>query len=204
MISPLAILGLAVSSGLCNRDHLGHNYDRDDGDYGGVILEQSYYIDTGTEQYYDVAYNEIADTPSEMGQLEVEELKLTLADPVEDNKLNLSSLSSEDYFDTESLDGNFTDIQLDDYYDYNATLDDIQELFQNETEDEIVVPVAEIISIAPVEFDESPLNVTFEAVGEVQLGDNTTVSLDSQDITVAVIQKVKVGFLLLKHDWIHF
>ena len=203
MISPLAILALAVSSGLCNRDHLGHNYDRDDGDYGGVILEQSYYIDTGTEQYYDVAYNEIADTPSEMGQLELEELKLTLADPVEDNKLNLS-LSSEDYFDTESLDGNFTDIQLDDYYDYNATLDDIQELFQNETEDEIVVPVAEIISIAPVEFDESPLNVTFEAVGEVQLGDNTTVSLDEQDITVAVIQKVKVGVLLLKHDWIHF
>ena len=204
MIWPLAILVLAVSSGLCNRDHLGHNYDRDDGDYGGVILEQSYYIDTGTEQYYDVAYNEIADTPSEMGQLELEELKLTLADPVEDNKLNLSSLSSEDYFDTESLDGNFTDIQLDDYYDYNATLDDIQELFQNDTEDEIVVPVAEIISIAPVEFDESPLNVTFEAVGEVQLEDNTTVSLDSQDITVAVIQKVKVGFLLLKHDWIHF
>ena len=152
MIWPLAILVLAVSSGLCNRDHLGHNYDRDDGDYGGVILQQSYYIDTGTEQYYDVAYNEIADT---------------LADSVEDNKLNLSSsLSSEDYFDTESLDGNFTDIQLDDYYDYNATLDDIQELFQNETEDEIVVPVAEIISIAPVEFDESPLNVTFEAVGE--------------------------------------
>ena len=201
---PLAILALAVSSGLCNRDHLGHNYDRDDGDYGGVILEQSYYIDTGTEQYYDVAYNEIADTPSEMGQLEVEELKLTLADPVEDNKLNLSSLSSEDYFDTESLDGNFTDIQLDDYYDYNGTVDDIQELFQNDTEDEIVVPVAEIISIAPVEFDESPLNVTFEAVGEVQLGDNTTVSLDEQDITVAVIQKVKVGFLLLKYDWIHF
>ena len=204
MIWPLAILVLAVSSGLCNRDHLGHNYDRDDGDYGGVILEQSYYIDTGTEQYYDVAYNEIGDTPSEMGQLEVEELKLTLADLVEDNKLNLSSLSSEDYFDTESLDGNFTDIQLDDYYDYNATLDDIQELFQNDTEDEIVVPVAEVISIAPVEFDESPLNVTFEAVGEVQLGDNTTVSLDEQDITVAVIQKVKVGFLLLKHDWIHF
>ena len=204
MMWPLAILALAVSSGLCNRDHLGHNYDRDDGDYGGVILEQSYYIDTGTEQYYDVAYNEIADTPSEMGQLEVEELKLTLADPVEDNKLNLSSLSSEDYFDTESLDGNFTDIQLDDYYDYNGTVDDIQELFQNDTEDEIVVPVAEIISIAPVEFDESPLNVTFEAVGEVQLGDNTTVSLDEQDITVAVIQKVKVGFLLLKYDWIHF
>ena len=203
MIWPLAILALAVSSGLCNRDHLGHNYDRDDGDYGGVILQQSYYIDTGTEQYYDVAYNEIADTPSEMGQLELEEL--TLADPVEDNKLNLSSsFSSEDYFDTESLDGNFTDIQLDDYYDYNATLDDIQELFQNETEDEIVVPVAEIISIAPVEFDESPLNVTFEAVDEVQLGDNTTVSLDEQDITVAVIQKVKVGFLLLKYDWIHF
>ena len=201
MISPLAILALAVSSGLCNRDHLGHNYDRDDGDYGGVILQQSYYIDTGTEQYYDVAYNEIDDTPSEMGQLELEEL--TLADPVEDNKLNLS-LSSEDYFDSDSHDGNFTDIQLDDYYDYNATLDDIQELFQNETEDEIVVPVAEIISIAPVEFDESPLNVTFEAVGEVQLGDNTTVSLDEQDITVAVIQKVKVGFLLLKYDWIHF
>ena len=136
-------------------------------------------------------------------RVELEELKLALADPVEDNKLNLS-LSSEDYFDTESLYGNFTDIQLDDYYDYNATLDDIQELFQNDTEDEIVVPVAEVISIAPVEFDESPLNVTFEAVGEVQLGDNTTVSLDEQDITVAVIQKVKVGFLLLKHDWIHF
>ena len=51
----------------------------------------------------------------------------------------------------------------------------------------------QIISIAPVAFEESPLNLTFEAVpGELSLEDNTTVSVDEEDITQAVIQKVKV------------
>ena len=51
----------------------------------------------------------------------------------------------------------------------------------------------QIISIAAVDFEESPLNFTFEAVpADLSLEDNTTVTVDEEDITLAVIQKVKV------------
>ena len=180
MICPLVISLLAISSVSSNRDHLGQRYwpvrERDDGDYGDVILKQSYYIDTDRDQYSDVSFNEIDGSSDTKSNLELQ--------------FNTTWQNEDlDYLETDEEKGNFTETLYDEYYDdYNGTLYEDEEF-----EEEIVVPVAQIISIAPAGFEESPLNVTFEAVGgEVNLGDNTTVSVDEEDITVAVVQKVKV------------
>ena len=195
-MSPIVIL-LLVSSVSSNRDHLGHKFEtfqgRTDGDIGDVILEQSYYIDTYQDQYYDqdVDYNEIPGSSDTKENLEINSIHNH--DNFSFEKDKNESLS---YFDPDLEDGNFTGIQLEDYPDYNeTTLDESPDFALNETDDtEIVVPLDQIISIAPVAFEESPLNLTFEAVpGELSLEDNTTVSVDEEDITQAVIQKVKVS-----------
>ena len=194
-MSPIIILVL-ISSVFSNRDHLGHKFEtfqgRTDGDISDVILEQSYYIDT-YQDYYDhhVDYNEIPGSSDTKENLEI--------NPVVNH--NNSSFDEEEeesifYFDSDLEDGNFTGIQLEDYPDYNeTTLDESPDFALNETDDtEIVVPLDQIISIAPVAFEESPLNLTFEAVpGDLSLEDNTIVSVDEEDITQAVIQKVKVS-----------
>ena len=191
---PIVVILLLVSSGCVssNRDHLGHKFEtlqaRTDGDISDVILEQSYYIDTYQDQdYADVDFNEIPGSSDTKENLQI--------DPFvsHDN----SSLEEESlfYFDSDLDDGNLTGVQMEDYSDYNeTTLDENPNFFLNETDGtEIVVPVDQIISIAPVDFEESPLNLTFEAVpGDLSLEDNTTVTVDEEDITLAVIQKVKV------------
>ena len=192
-MSPIVVL-LLVSSVSSNRDHLGHKFEtvqgRTDGDISDVILEQSYYIDTYQDQYYhDVDYNEIPGSSDTKENLEIS--------PVINLNHDNSSFEEESlfYFDSNSDDGNLTEIQLEDYFDYNdTTLDENPDFVLNETaHTEIVVPVDQIISVAPVDFEESPLNLTFEAVpGDLSLEDNTTVSVDEEDITLAVIQKVKV------------
>ena len=189
-MSPIVIL-VFISSVASNRDHLGHKFKtfrgRTDGDISDVILEQSYYIDTyQDQQYHDVDYNEI---PGSSDTKENLEIKPTVS---HDN----SSFEEESlfYFDSDLDDGNLTAIELDEYPDYNETTLDESPDFLNETDEtEFVVPVDQIINFAPVDFEDSPLNLTFEAVpGDLILEDNTTVSVDEEDITMAVIQKVKV------------
>ena len=188
---PIVIL-IFISSVSSNRDHLGHRFEtfraRTDGDISDVILEQSYYIDTyQDQQYYDVDYNEIPGSSDTKENLEI--------NPVVNHDNSSSEEESLFYFDSDLEDVNLTTIQLEDYPDYNETSLDEKPYFDlNETDNtEIVVPADQIINIAPVDFEESPLNLTFEAVpGDLSLEDNTTVSVDEEDITMAVIQKVKV------------
>ena len=68
---------------------------------------------------------------------------------------------------------------------------------QEEEEEEervsVLVPVREVVSILPVDYKESPLNISFKPLGgEFILEDNLTVSIDDQDITEAVIDQVKI------------
>ena len=188
-MGPIVVILLVVSSVSSNRDHLGH---RTEGDISDVILEQSYYIDT-YQDYTDVDYNEIPGSSDTKENLEIE--------PVVNHDNSSFEEESLFYFDSDLDDGNLTEIQLEDYYsDYNETTlapDENPDFVLNETDytdyTEIVVPVDQIISIAAVDFEESPLNLTFEAVpGDLSLEDNTTVTVDEEDITLAVIQKVKV------------
>ena len=188
-MSPIVLI-ILLSSVSSNRDHLGHKFEtfqpRTGGDISDVILEQSYYIDTAQDQYYDVDYNEIPGSSDTKENLEI--------NPVVNHDNSSFEEESLFYFDSDLNDGNLTEIQLEDYSDYNETLDENHDFVHNETDNtEIVVPVDQIISVAPVDFEESPLNLTFEAVpADLSLEDNTTVSVDEEDITLAVIQKVKV------------
>ena len=104
------------------------------------------------------------------------------------------------------------DTSLDEYkagggvinYDYNE-IDDSLTKFKNnkgtfnlDQEDEegfipVLVPVREVVSILPVDYAESPLNISFKPLGgDFILEDNLTVSIKDQDITEAVIDQVKV------------
>ena len=189
-MSPIVIL-VFISSVASNRDHLGHKFEtfrgRTDGDISDVILEQSYYIDTyPDQQYHDVDYNEIPGSSDTKENLEI--------NPTVSHDNSSFEEESLFYFDSDLDDGNLTAIELEEYPDYNETTLDESLDFLNETDEtEFVVPVDQIINFAPVDFEDSPLNLTFEAVpGDLILEDNTTVSVDEEDITMAVIQKVKV------------
>ena len=189
-MSPIVIL-VFISSVASNRDHLGHKFEtfrgRTDGDISDVILEQSYYIDTyQDQQYHDVDYNEIPGSSDTKENLEI--------NPTVSHDNSSFEEESLFYFDSDLDDGNLTAIELEEYPDYNETTLDESLDFLNETDEtEFVVPVDQIINFAPVDFEDSPLNLTFEAVpGDLILEDNTTVSVDEEDITMAVIQKVKV------------
>ena len=69
---------------------------------------------------------------------------------------------------------------------------------QPEQEDEedrvsVLVPVREVVSILPVDYKDSPLNISFKPLGgEFILEDNLTVTINDQDITEAVIDHVKI------------
>lgn len=104
------------------------------------------------------------------------------------------------------------DTSLDEYkagggvinYDYNEINDSLTK-FKNDSgtlnldqEDKegfipVLVPVREVVSILPVDYAESPLNISFKPLGgDFILEDNLTVSIKDQDITEAVIDQVKV------------
>lgn len=57
----------------------------------------------------------------------------------------------------------------------------------------ITVPVSKVVSILPVDYNESPLNISFKPLGgDIQLDNYTTVTIKDEDITKAVVDKVKV------------
>ena len=92
----------------------------------------------------------------------------------------------------------------DDYNEIDDSLthsENIRETFdlphpEQEEEEErvsVLVPVREVVSILPVDYKDSPLNISFKPLGgEFILEDNLTVSIDDQDITEAVIDHVKI------------
>ena len=65
----------------------------------------------------------------------------------------------------------------------------------------VLVPVREVVSILPVDYAESPLNISFKPLGgDFVLENNLTVSINDQDITEAVIDQVKIILSKTEHD----
>ena len=57
----------------------------------------------------------------------------------------------------------------------------------------ITLPLSKVVKIFPVDYGESPLNVSFKPLGgDMKLENGTTVVIKDEDITVAVINKAKV------------
>ena len=90
---------------------------------------------------------------------------------------------------------------IDDYNEIDDSLTKVKndrETSYPEKEDEkgmisVLVPVREVVSILPVDYAESPLNISFKPLGgDFILEDNLTVSINDQDITEAVIDQVKI------------
>ena len=67
-----------------------------------------------------------------------------------------------------------------------------EEVFRNKSI-AVEVPVREVVSILPVDYNESPLNISFKPLGgDFILENNMTVTINDQDITEAVIDLVKI------------
>ena len=98
---------------------------------------------------------------------------------------------------------------IDDYNEIDDSLTKVKndrETRYLEKEDEkgiisVLVPVKEVVSILPVDYAESPLNISFKPLGgDFILEDNLTVSINDQDITEAVIDQVKIILSKTKND----
>ena len=138
-------------------------------------------------------------------------LSLTVVGKAEDFKSESSTDLHYHYYVTESsyVNDRYLDEDFQEYNDIGGDLigkDKLKQFYENkiveiekineENESEstlITVPLSKVVKIFPVEYGESPLNVSFKPLGgDIKLENGTTVTIKDEDITVAVIDKAKV------------
>ena len=138
-------------------------------------------------------------------------LSLTVVGKADDFKSEISTDLHYHYYVTESsyVNDRYLDEDFQEYNDIGGDLigkDKLKQFYDNkiveiekineENESEstlITVPLSKVVKIFPVEYGESPLNVSFKPLGgDIKLENGTTVTIKDEDITVAVIDKAKV------------
>ena len=141
-------------------------------------------------------------------------LCITIVAKADDIKSESSNSLHYHYYVTESPYVNEENIE-EDYQEYNDIGSDLsgkeklKQFYENNSVEKeyksfvnkaeltlITVPFSKVVHIFPVQYGESPLNVSFKPLaGNIKLEDGTIFTIKDEDITVAVVDKAKVCFI---------